>query len=196
MLLDKNTILNVTNRDNGTVGYKVPDLGVNRQFQPGETKELTMEELRKLSYLPGGKYLIQHCLVIDNKDAVGELLHEVEPEYWYTEADVQKLLMTGSLDQLKDCLDFAPKGVIELVKNLAVKLEINDLAKREAIYKATGLNINRAIANAKPDPTEEETGATKASQSKRRTNPISEIKKEEVARRTAPPRYNVVSSGK
>ena len=54
-MVDKNTIIKVTNRDNGSVGYTIPDMGnLHRSFQSGETKEITMEELRKLSYLPGG----------------------------------------------------------------------------------------------------------------------------------------------
>ena len=36
------------------VGYYVPDLGIRRQFMPKETKEITFEELQKLSYLEGG----------------------------------------------------------------------------------------------------------------------------------------------
>ena len=44
-----------------------------------ETKEIPMEELRKLSYQPGGLYILENCLVIDNDEAIEELLHGVEP---------------------------------------------------------------------------------------------------------------------
>ena len=60
--MDKNTIVKVTNRDNGKVGYYVPDLGIRRQFMPKETKEITFEELQKLSYLEGGNQLLQNYL--------------------------------------------------------------------------------------------------------------------------------------
>ena len=58
-MVDKDKIIKVTNRDKGSVGYIIPDLGnLNRQFQPGETKDLTFEELQKLSWIPGGMYIL------------------------------------------------------------------------------------------------------------------------------------------
>ena len=48
-MLAKDTIIKVTNRDNGTVGYRIPEMNIRRLFQRGEVKEVTMEELRKLS---------------------------------------------------------------------------------------------------------------------------------------------------
>ena len=145
-MLDKNKIVKVRNRDNGTVTYTVPDLGnLRRSFQPHEEKEISMEELKKLSYLPGGKIILEDYLIIEDNDVVSELLGEVEPEYNYTEAEIEKLLKDGTLDQLLDTLDFAPSGVIELVKDIAVKIEINDINKREAIFKKTGFNVTSAI---------------------------------------------------
>ena len=48
-MLDKDTIIKVKNRDNGVVGYSIPDMNnLHRNYQVGETKEVTMEELRKL----------------------------------------------------------------------------------------------------------------------------------------------------
>ena len=120
-MLDKNTLIKVTNRDNGSVGYAIPDLGnLQRRFEAGETKEVTMEELRKLSYTIGGNVILKEYLLIHNKEAVEELLGTVEPEYYYEEEDVKNLLEKGTLDELKDCLDFAPEGTIELVKKVAV----------------------------------------------------------------------------
>ena len=127
-MLDKNTLVKVTNRDNGSVGYSIPDLGnLQRRFEAGETKEVTMEELRKLSYTIGGMVILQEYLLIHNNEAVEELLGQVEPEYYYEESDVKDLLEKGSLDALKDCLDFAPEGTIELVKKVAVETELNDI---------------------------------------------------------------------
>ena len=144
-MLDKNTVIKVTNRDSGSVGYSIPEMGITRLFQRGEVKELTMEELRKLSYLPGGQMLLNECLVVHNQEALEELNPDYEPEYFYTETEVSELLLRGSLEQFLDCLDFAPEGVIELVKDLAVKLEINDLSKRKAIFDKTGFDVSKAI---------------------------------------------------
>ena len=144
-MLDKTTVIKVSNRDNGSVGYKIPEMGIQRTFQKGEAKEVTMEELRKLSYLPGGQVLINQCLIVHSEEALAELNPNYEPEYFYTEKEIDKLLLGGSLIEFLDCLDFAPEGVINLIKDRAVALEITDLAKRDAILKRTGFNVTRAI---------------------------------------------------
>jgi hypothetical protein len=54
-------------------------------------------------------------------------------------------MQNGSLDEFLDCLDFAPEGVIDLIKTLAVELPLNDVAKREAILNKTGFNVDNAI---------------------------------------------------
>lgn len=146
MLLDNDTLIKVRNRDNGIVGYTIPELGnLHRDFARGETKEITMNELRKLAWVSGGKELLKDYLVIENEEAVVELLGKVEPEYNYTEEDVKNLLLNGSLDAFLDCLDYAPEGVISLIKKLAVDLELNDVAKRNAILEKTGFNVTSAI---------------------------------------------------
>ena len=190
-MLDKSTVIKVTNRDAGSVGYTVPDLRIERQYQKGETKEVTMEELRKLSYLPGGDYIIRNCLQIDNSDAVNELLGDVEPEYYYTENEVRELLVgSGTLAQLQDCLDFAPAGVIDMIKDIAVKEEINDLSKRKAIYDKTGFNVNSAIM-IKHETEEEEDNKEKTSA--RRAAPVQKSENTVPTRKTAPiQKYNVV----
>ena len=136
-MIDNKTLVKVTNRDNGSVGYTIPDLNnLRRKFMAGETKEVAVEELRKLSYLPGGEYILRNYLVIDNRELVDELLNGVEPEYFYTEEDVKNLLLNGSLDALKDCLDFA---------KVAVDLKIADVYKRKAILDMTGFDVTKAI---------------------------------------------------
>jgi len=145
-MVDKDKIIKVTNRDKGSVGYIIPDLGnLNRQFQPGETKDLTFEELQKLSWIPGGMYMLQNCLVLDDAAAVEELLGEVEPEYYYVEKNVKYLLQYGTLDEFLDCLDFAPAGVLDMIKDLAVELPLNDVQKREVIRDKLGFDVDFAV---------------------------------------------------
>ena len=144
-----------------------------------------MEEFRKLSYLPGGQAIIYDCLFIHNEEALKELNPDYEPEYFYTEADIRELLLKGTEAQFLDCLDFAPEGVIELLNQLAVKLEINDLAKRNAIMDKTGFNVTRAIeinheskeVDAEPEVKQRRTAAPVAS----KTEPAA------TGRRTAAP---------
>ena len=144
--MNKNTKIKVRNRCGGSVTYKLPDMNnFQRTFAKGEVKELPFEEIQKLAYIPGGDYLLQHSLVIESIDARDEILGQVELEYDYNEEDLEKLLNYGSMDQLLDCLDFAPNGVIEILKQIAVKIELNDIRKREVILKKTGFNITKAI---------------------------------------------------
>ena len=105
MLLD-DVIIEVTNRDNGSVGYTIEDLNnLHRNFMPNETKKITMGELRKLAYTPGGQYLLTNCLKLNNNDAIDELVGKVEIEYYYDEDKVKDLLINGSIDEFLDCLD-------------------------------------------------------------------------------------------
>ena len=145
-MIKKKKIVRVTNRDNGHVGYRIPDMNnLVRDFSANETKEITVEELRKLAYISGGPTLIKDYLIIEDPEIVNALLGKVEPEYYYTEEDIKNLLLTGSVDALKDCLEFAPKGTVDLVKQLAVELPINDITKRKAILDMTGFNVDAAI---------------------------------------------------
>ena len=189
-MLKDDTKITVTNRDNGTVGYTIPDLGnLHRNYQSKEKKIVTMEELRKLSYLPGGLYILKNCLILDNEEAIKELLGEVEPEYFYSEKEIRQLLQSGSLAQLQDCLDFAPTGVIDLVQQIAVETELNDINKRQAIYEKTGFNVTKAIEI--NHETEEET-VIEAKTGRAAPVSVSE-KTDSPARRTAAPKYKGTS---
>ena len=188
-MIENTTLIKVLNRDNGSVGYTIPDLGnLHRTFQPGEEKELPMDELRKLSYLPGGKALLEECLVVRNEEALKELFIDAEPEYFYSEDDIKNILLNGTLEEFLDCLDFAPTGVIELIKEYAVKLEINDIAKRKAILDKTGFNVTSAI-EINHEVQEDEPEVNK----ERRTTPFKAETSAQGGRRTAAPKYTVVS---
>lgn len=155
--MDKNTLIKVVNREDSFVGYKVPELGVTRQFAPREQKEITFEELEKLSFLPGGLVLLKDYLVIRSESAAKELLPNVEPEYFYGPADVKRILTTATMEEFLDCLDFAPEGVLELIKDMAVNLPVESVKKREAILKKLSFNVDKAIEikNTKFDGDEE-----------------------------------------
>lgn len=178
-MIDKNKEVKIKNRDSGAVGYTIPDLGnLRRDFQPGEEKIVTFNELEKLTWIPGGKYILEQCLIIEDKDVVKELLGEVEPEYNYTEVEIKKLLEEGTLDQLQDCLDFAPVGVKELLKRIAVDIRLDSEAKRQIILQKLGFNVSEAIRlteESKNNEDEEDSG------SKRRSNPITSSKGERKA---------------
>lgn len=192
-MIDNKALIKVTNRSRGGLTYTIPDLGIRREYAPNETKEVTAQELRKLSYISGGKVMIDRYLVIQNAALVRELLGYVEPEYYYTEKDIVELLLRGTLDQLDDCLTFGGQGVIEVVKRKAVELEINDVSKRELIFKKTGYNVNNAITiNRESKAVDEEESA----KTQRKAAPINAPVSEGPVRKAEPPKYKVISTGK
>jgi len=197
--MDEKTLVRVRNRNNGTTGYTIADKGIWRNFAPGETKMISIEELRQLQWQPGGDYTLANCLVVEDAEALKMLNMETEPEYSYTEKDIENLLFNGSIDQLKDFLDFAPEGAIEVAKTVAVQKEIPDIRKRDLISEATGFNINSAIMV--NHITEDESEDSKKEEpKKRRAEPINSAATEVKARRTDPitapkpatPNYKVV----
>ena len=145
-MIDKNKIVKVINKFNGIVGYDVPELGVHRDFYPHESKEVSFEELERLSFIPGGDVILKEYLEVVDEDVVVTLFNKKsEPEYHYSEDDIKKLLTAGSLDQFLDCLDFAPNVVKDMIKDLAVELPLNDMTKRQAIQDKLGFDVTKAI---------------------------------------------------
>ena len=63
--------------------------------------------------------------------------------------EIIDLIKTGSLDAWLDCLDFAPEGVLQIIKDAAVELPLNDVQKRDAIKEKLGFDVSAAIANNK-----------------------------------------------
>ena len=188
-----NDLVKVQNRDNGSVGYTIPDLNnLHRTYQPNETKNITMDERRKLSYIPGGMEILRNYLVILDEEAREEILSDVEPEYYLTKDGVKQLLLEGSLDALLDCLDFAPSGVVDLVKDVAVEIELNDVKKRDAILNKTGFNVTNAI-NFNKETTDE---TEKVKPVRRVGQPEEKAATAPTGRRTAAPTYKIVTPTK
>ena len=145
---DSKKVKIVNRAGNGVVSYTIPDMGnLQRVFQDGEEKVITFEEIRKLSYVPGGMVLLNEYLVIKDKEVLEELNMAPEQEYYYTKEDIIRLMTEGSLDEFLDCLDFAPEGVLETIKTLSVELPLNDVAKRKAILNKMDFNVDNAVRN-------------------------------------------------
>lgn len=191
-MLHDNDKVRVENRSRAIVGFKIPDTKIPKRFVAGEIKEITMGELRQAVQIPGTRLTILNNLIIHDKSAVEELLPEAEPEYFYTVKDVDFLLEQGTLDQLKDALDFAPEGVVSLIKERAVKNELNDVKKREAILEATNFNVTGAIEiNHLAQVDDKSENNTKV----RRASLLGENEETQVsapARRAATPKYTII----
>ena len=188
-----NTVFyNVKNRSAGIAVYKIPELGIRRTFQSGEVKKISAEELEKLTYRPGGMALLANFLQIMEPEAIAKVGLRTEPEYHMSEQDIITLMRTGSVDEFLDCLDFAPKGVIDLIKKLSVSLPLTDFAKVNALKAKTGFDCTAAYKHEIEDKEEDGENTILKTSNERR------VKKEEAApegRRTTP-KYNVVSADK
>ena len=68
-MLEDSAIIKVKNRFDGTASYSLPDERIQRTFAAGEIKDISMKELRSLSYQPGGKELMAEYLCIRIHDA-------------------------------------------------------------------------------------------------------------------------------
>ena len=137
------------NRSAGIVAYSIEDLNINRRFTPGEVKEVTLEEVEKLLYKPGGRTLFVKYLQVPANIMEKLGFDEQEPEYYYTEEDIKRIMTTGSYDEFLDFLDFAPAGGISVAKDLAIKLPLADMNKADALSKATGFDIMKALSHMK-----------------------------------------------
>jgi hypothetical protein len=155
MEFDMNKMMKVKNRSSSMVLYKIPEQNIRRTFMAGETKNITYQELVWLSFQPGGRRLMQEVLQIQDAAVTKELNIRTEPEYNMSEEDVKNLLLYGAMDEFLDALDFAPSGVIDLIKTYSISLPLNDVAKREAIKQATGFDVTAVLANSEPDEEEE-----------------------------------------
>ena len=191
--MDEKRLINVRNRNNGVTGYTIPDRNIVRSWQINETKKIPFEELRSFSYMPGGLFCLNNLLVVEDQAALEALNMNVEPEYFYTEDDIRKLLLSGTVDEFADFIDFAPEGALNMAKDIAVKEEIPDVRKRDMLSKKTGLNINNAIMiNKIMDEEETEVEAPKERRVKKEEEAPTA---EEAPKRRTTPQYKVVTKG-
>lgn len=183
-----NKYCNVKNRSGSHVVYNIPEDGIRRSFAPGEVKKISYEELEKLTYQAGGTEIIARFLQIQSAEVLNNFNMRVEPEYHMSERDVANLLTNGSVDEFLDALDFAPDGVIDLIKRMAISLPLTDYNKIKALKDKTGLDVEAALKNIRAEKEDEKPTIDDSAAPQRR------VKKETApeGRRTAP-KYNVVA---
>lgn len=183
--MESSKILRVKNRSASLAVYSIPEINIRREFAPGETKNITYGELEKLSYQPGGRTIMQNFLQIIDPEATDDLGINREPEYDLSEQQIVDLMTKGSLDAFLDCLDFAPVGVIDLIKKFSVSLPLNDIDKRDALKKKTGFDVTVALANMQKEKEDMDAPAVESKERRVKTESAPE------GRRTTP-KYNVV----
>jgi len=176
-------MLTVKNRSDSRVIYKIPEENIRREFAPREVKMISYDELAKLSFQPGGREMMIQYLQITDDKALRSVGIKPQPEYYMSEQQIIELMQHGSVDAFLDCLDYAPAGIIDLIKKYAVSLPLNDYEKRQALKKKTGFDVDKAIQDAeliKQDqaalakgntaPVEEKVAPVEAVPTGRRTN--------------------------
>ena len=157
-MIKEETKFNVKNRSASTVVYRIPESNLRREFAPGETKQIPFGELEKLTYQQGGREMLEQFLQIVDEAVTSDLNVHREVEYDMSEAQVRDLLLRGSLDAFLDALDFAPIGVIDLIKSMSVSLPLTDLNKRKALKDKTGFDVDKALVHIEEEKAEESEG--------------------------------------
>lgn len=176
--------MKVRNRSMSTVGYDIPDLNVKRHFAPSEIKDIPQKELEALIQQPGGRVILTEYLQVSREDIEQLDVLPPEQEYFYTDEDIKRIMTFGTLDEFLDMLDFAPEGVMNMIKGYAVQLPLTDLYKVEALRKKTGFDSTKALENSMDDNGELKVAETP----KRRV--ASEV---EAPKRRTTPEYKVIS---
>lgn len=186
-MIDKNKKVPVRSRSHGKVVYKLRE-GMERTWNnPGDILYITIEELLELTTVRGGRTVLDNHLIIED-DAALKFLYEDEelpPEYNYKVEEVDYLLQAGTNEQFFDALDYAPTGVLELIKARAVINKPDTTAKVDAINEKFGIDLLRMIANAEGEEHQEEEVEDAP---KRRSAPVVFSEK-----KTTAPKYDVVS---
>jgi hypothetical protein len=139
--------MKVRNRSTSTVGYTVEDLKIQRTFVPGEVKEIPCEELSILLQQPGGRVILTEYLQVSKEDIKQLDVLPPEQEYFYSDEDVKRIMRFGTLDEFLDMLDFAPEGVMDMIKTYSVQLPLTDLYKVNALRDKTGFDSAKALEN-------------------------------------------------
>ncbi len=157
-MIKQDTMYFVKNRSASTVVYRIPETNLRREFAPGETKKIPFGELEQLTYQQGGREMLEQFLQIVDEAVTSDLNVHREVEYDMSEAQVRDLLLRGSLDAFLDALDFAPIGVIDLIKSMSVSLPLTDLNKRKALKDKTGFDVDKALVHIEEEKAEESEG--------------------------------------
>lgn len=136
--------MKVTNRSDGNVTYNLEEMHIRRVFAPNENKDIEVKELDTLFQLDGGAELIKHHLLVHDREWV-EKRWDAPEEYFWTYEDVMNCVKNDTLELFAETLDFAPQGVIELIKMAAWRLPLTDLNKINVIRTKLNFDVQAAV---------------------------------------------------
>ena len=158
--------IEVVNLTNHKVGYNLVDENLHRSLQPNEHRRILAGELRRLNYQKGGHILLTNYLSVKNAELAREFGVDIDNqiEYNWTPEDVDRVLQTGTIEELMDAMDFAPEGIKQRLAARAVELKISDSNKRKVITDNSPYDIDAQIKNVEAATADEEPVETKPKQ--------------------------------
>lgn len=136
--------MQVINRSDGNVAYHLPELNTRRVFTVGSEKDIDAKELEALWQTDGGQILIRNHLLVNDREWV-KAHWDAPIEYFWQNEQIRKCLLEDDIDLFKETLDYAPEGVIDIIKSMAWRLPLTDLNKIAAIKDKTGFDVLLAI---------------------------------------------------
>lgn len=140
-------VQNLTNND---VVYIDDNGGISRRhvFHPQQSIQVEKSLIERMQYDRGGSVLLKDYLSVKDAEIKKEIgIPEDQIEYDWTDKDVRTLLTSGSEDELRDALDFAPQGIKDMIVDMAVNMPLQNRNKTEIIAEMTGRNIETMISN-------------------------------------------------
>lgn len=144
-MINDNELVKVQNLTDYRVIYTAYT-GQRRSFEGNASLCIPAIEIRQLNYSTGGRVLLQDYLSIRNRELAEEIgIQEFDQEYSWDDADIERVLISGSEEELEDALDFAPRGIIDSIVDKAVKIKLPDNNKRKLIKDYTGKDVNNMI---------------------------------------------------
>ena len=164
MSVPDSTQVKVRNMVDYTVGYRIEEDNVRRQFSPHEVKTVTAGELRKLDYTRGGHVLLTSYLAVQNKSLAEEFGIEEDVfsnEYNWDAARVDEVLLSEPIEILQDAMDFAPEGILQLIKDRAIALRLDSMDKRKVISDGMNIDLNNMIGLAEKATADDKPAAPK-----------------------------------
>ena len=66
-------------------------------------------------------------------------------EYNWDAAKVDQVLLSEPVEVLQDAMDFAPEGILQLIKDRAIALRLDSMDKRKVISDAMKIDLNGMI---------------------------------------------------
>lgn len=140
----------VKNMINSVVGLNLPDLRLTRTWErKGVKKTIDLDVLREAMYDPGTEYMFRNkILYIDDKDVRIELGLE-DPEsktdFLLDEKQMKRYLTVLPVKELKEALPKMGEGQVEALIDYAVKNEIVNFDRCQAIKDFCGKDIINII---------------------------------------------------